>query len=109
MCLAEVPRSEWAVDEALGEAEPVEQVGSLGILERLVRSAAEVRGRGVGVALGQRAVGGLAERRDPELDRPRPRQQQVRGDLLGRRIRRRRGGLPPPACLRSRSAPFSSA
>ena len=85
--LAEVPRGERTVDEALGEAEPVEQLRALDVLERLFGRTAEVGGCSVRVALGQRAVGCLAERRDPELDRPRPRQQQVRGDLLGRSVR----------------------
>ena len=87
MRLAQVPCRERAVDQALSEAEPVEQLGAVGVLERLVRRAPEIRRGGVGVALGQRAVGRLAERRDPVLDRARPSQQQMRGHLLGRSAR----------------------
>ena len=84
--LAEVLRGEGVVDEALGEAEPVEEIGAHGVLERLLGSAAEVGGGGVGIPLRERAVRGLAEGRHREVDRARPREQQVRRDLLGRRV-----------------------
>ena len=101
--LAEVLAARGAVHEALGEPERGRADRPARRPRVALRRAPEIGGSGVGVAFGQRAVRGLAQSRHPELDRPRPREQQVRGDLLGRRVGLGEELLRPlRACARAR-------